>query len=201
MEENRFERQMEFLLKIDELKSVIRQNYLSDGSRRENDVEHSWHLAMMIAVLGEHFRDLDILKTMKMALIHDIVEIYAGDTFAYDEKGYEDKEEREQLAAKKIFSLLPADQEREYADLWREFEAMETEEAVCAAIMDRVQPLMMNYSSKGKMWLSHGVTPEKVRKRNRIVLEKAPESIREYVRELIRKGSEKGYFYREPEKE
>ena len=196
MGQTRFEQQMKFLLEIDALKSVIRQNYLSDGARRENDVEHSWHLAMMVMVLEEHFEGLDVLKTIKMALIHDIVEIYAGDTFAYDEKGYEDKDEREQLAAKKIFSMLPEDQEREYTELWKEFEALESKEALCAAIADRLQPLTMNFGSEGKMWLNKGVTAEMARKRNMIVLDKAPQCIKEYVEELIRAGSEKGFFAR-----
>lgn len=197
MEQTRFEQQMKFLLEIDALKSVVRQNYLSDGSRRENDVEHSWHLAMLVMVMGEHFEGLDLLKTIKMVLIHDIVEIYAGDTFAYDEKGYEDKDEREQLAAKKIFSMLPEDQEREYTGLWMEFEAMESKEALCASIADRIQPLAMNFGSEGKMWLSKGVTAEMVRRRNAIVLDKAPRCIKEYVEELIRAGSEKGFFAKE----
>jgi putative hydrolase of HD superfamily len=194
MEQTRFDQQMKFLLEIDSLKSVIRQNYLSDGSRRENDVEHSWHMAMMVMVLAEYFEGLDVLKTIKMALMHDIVEIVAGDTFAYDEKGYEDKDEREQLAAKKIFSMLPGGQENEYTALWQEFEAMESKEALCASMMDRIQPLMMNTGSEGKMWLSRGVTAEMVRKRNRIVLDKAPQCIKEYVEGLIRAGSEKGFF-------
>lgn len=197
MEQARFSQQMNFLLEIDSLKSVIRQNYLSDGSRRENDVEHSWHLAMLVMVLAEHFEGLNVLKTIKMVLIHDIVEIYAGDTFAYDEQGYEDKDEREQLAAKKIFSMLPEDQENEYTELWKEFEAMESNEAICAAITDRVQPLTMNFGSGGKMWLSKGVTAEMVLKRNRIVLDKAPQCIKEYVENLIKRGSEKGYFAKE----
>lgn len=194
MEQSRFQQQMGFLLEIDALKSVVRQNYLSDGSRRENDVEHSWHLAMMVMVLAEHFEGLDVLKTMKMTLIHDIVEIYAGDTFAYDEKGYEDKDERERLAAKKIFSMLPADQEKEYTELWQEFEAMETAEAICAAITDRIQPLTMNFGSKGKMWLNRGVTAAMALKRNKLVLDKAPQCVKEYVLNLIETASEKGYF-------
>lgn len=197
MGKSRFEMQMEFLLEIDALKSVIRQNYLSDGSRRENDTEHSWHLAMMVMVLAEYFEGLDTLKTIKMVLIHDIVELYAGDTFAYDEKGYEDKEDREQKAAKKIFSMLPEDQQKEYTELWQEFEAIETNEAVCAAITDRIQPLTLNYASEGKMWLNRGITAEKVWKRNGLVLDKAPQCIKEYVKNLIRTASEKGYFAKE----
>jgi putative hydrolase of HD superfamily len=194
MEMNRIERQMNFLREIDALKSVFRRNYLSDGSRRENDAEHSWHLAMIVSVLAEHFEGLDVLKTIKMVLIHDIVEIYAGDTFAYDVKGYEDKDEREQAAAARIFSLLPGDQEAGYRGLWEEFEKMETQEAVCASIADRIQPLMLNFASEGKMWKERGVTSQMVLKRNGIVLDKAPESVREYVGKLIREASERGYF-------
>lgn len=195
MEQSRFEQQMKFLTEIDGLKSIYRQNYLADGSRRENDVEHSWHLAMMVMVLAEHFEGLNNLKTIKMVLIHDIVEIYAGDTFAYDEKGYEDKEDREQKAAKRIFSLLPADQKKEFTALWQEFEEMESQEALCASFMDRIQPLLMNYSTKGKMWKEHKVTADKVRIRNKIVLEKAPACMKEYVDNIIKIAEEKGYFY------
>lgn len=197
MNESRLEKQMNFLLEIDALKSVIRQNYLSDGSRRENDVEHSWHLAMLVMVLAEYFEGMDLLKTVKMVLIHDIVEIFAGDTFAYDEKGYEDKDEREQMAAKKIFSLLPGDQQREYTELWQEFEALESKEAICAGITDRIQPLMLNNASEGKMWRSRGITAEMALKRNRLVLDKAPQCIKEYVENLIGTATEKGYFVKE----
>ncbi len=197
MDISRLEQQIQFILEIDKLKLILRQNYLSDGSRRENDTEHSWHLAMMVAVLAEYFNGADILKTLKMVLIHDIVEIYAGDTFAYDEQGYLDKVEREQQAADKIFSMLPADQEKEYKELWQEFEAMETDEAIFAAAVDRIQPLLMNSASEGKMWKQHKVTVDKVLARNKMVFEKAPEAIAEFVRKRIRESSENHYLHEE----
>lgn len=199
MELSRLQQQMQFLTEIDKLKSVFRQNYLSDGSRRENDSEHSWHLAMMVIVLSEHFEGIDILKTLKMVLIHDLVEIYAGDTFAYDEKAHLDKEFRERTAAEKIFSLLPSEQAAEFTGLWQEFERMDSREALCAAIVDRIQPLALNIYSKGKMWHEHSVTVEKVLKRNKIVLDSAPEIISEYVRNKITEAVEKQYFYNENE--
>ena len=156
---------MQFIIEIDKVKFVMRQNYLTDGSRRENDSEHSWHLAMMVVILSEYFKGADILKTVKMVLIHDLVEIYAGDTFAYDEQGYLDKDEREQAAADKLFALLPQDQAAEYRGLWDEFERMDTDEAIFAAAVDRIQPLLMNSESKGKMWKQHKVTKEMVMKR------------------------------------
>jgi len=190
----RFEQQMQFLLEIDKLKSVQRQNLLADGSRQENDTEHSWHLAMMVMVLSEYFPGMDILKAVKMTLIHDIVEIYAGDTFAYDEKGYEDKEEREMKAAEKIFGLLPGDQASEMHSLWREFEGMESQEAVCASIVDRLEPFTLNISTGGEMWKRNGVTPDKVLKRNRITFERGPSAFSEYIEKQLKMAEENGFF-------
>ncbi|NLV37225.1 MAG: HD domain-containing protein [Clostridiaceae bacterium] len=197
MKLSRLQQQMQFLKEIDKLKSIYRQNYLSDGSRRENDSEHSWHLAMMVIILSEHFEGIDTLKTLKMVLIHDLVEIYAGDTFAYDEKANLDKELREKIAAQKIFSLLPPEQAAEFTGLWEEFERMDSTEALCAASVDRIQPLTLNICSKGKMWHEHRVTVEKVLKRNKLVLDRAPEVISEYVRETIAEAAENKCFYSE----
>lgn len=197
MDMSRLEKQMQFILEIDKLKSIIRRNYLSDGSRRENDSEHSWHLAMMVAVLAGHFKEAGVLKTIKMVLIHDLVEIYAGDTFAYDEQGYLDKDEREREAAEKVFSILPEDQALEYKGLWQEFEGLKTPEAVFAAAVDRIQPLMLNSAAEGKMWLQHRVTKEKVLKRNKMVFEDAPAEIAEYVRNMIEDSAGRHYFYEE----
>jgi putative hydrolase of HD superfamily len=194
---SRLEQQMDFLIEIDKLKAVFRQNCLADGSRRENDSEHSWHLAMMVIVLAEHFEGIDILKTVKMALIHDIVEIYAGDTFAYDEQANLDKDYREQQAAEKIFSLLPAEQASEFKGLWQEFERMDSRESLCAATMDRLQPLTLNICSEGKMWRQHHVTVGKVLQRNKIVFDNAPEIIVKYFRDQIAEASEKQLFYNE----
>ncbi len=197
MEISRLEQQIQFIIEIDKLKSVIRQNYLADGSRRENDSEHSWHLAMMVAVLAEHFKGADVVRTMKMVLIHDLVEIYAGDTFAYDEQGYLDKDEREQKAADKLFSMLPMDQEREFREMWEEFEGMDTNEAIFAAAVDRIQPLLLNSASLGKMWKQKKVTVDKVLKRNEMIFERAPEIIVDYVREIIENAFKNNYFFDE----
>ena len=188
---------MQFIIEIDKVKSILRQNFLADGSRRENDSEHSWHLAMMVVILSEYFKGADMLKTVKMVLIHDLVEIYAGDTFAYDEQGYLDKDEREQAAADRLFALLPRDQASEYRDLWDEFERMDTGEAIFAAAVDRIQPLLMNSESGGKMWKQHKVTKEMVLKRNKLVLEDAPETIAEFVRKRIEDSAAKHCFYEE----
>jgi len=195
MELLRLQQQMQFLTEIDKLKSVFRQNYLSDGSRKENDAEHSWHLAMIVIVLSEHFEGIDVIKTLKMVLIHDLVEIYAGDTFAYDEEAHIDKEYRERIAAEKIFSMLPSDQAAEFSALWQEFERMDTKEALCAAIADRLQPITLNICSKGKMWHEHRITVDKVLNRNKIIFDKAPEGISEYIRSKIAEAAEKQYFY------
>ncbi len=197
MELERLNKQMQFIIEIDKVKSILRQNFLADGSRRENDSEHSWHLAMMVVILSEYFKGADMLKTVKMVLIHDLVEIYAGDTFAYDEQGYLDKDEREQAAADRLFALLPRDQASEYRDLWDEFERMDTGEAIFAAAVDRIQPLLMNSESGGKMWKQHKVTKEMVLKRNKLVLEDAPETIAEFVRKRIEDSAAKHCFYEE----
>ena len=200
MEISRLEQQMQFLIEIDKVKSVFRQNLLADGSRRENDAEHSWHMAMMVIILSEYFEGLDVLKTLKIVLIHDIVEIYAGDTFAYDEKAHLDKEYREKMSAEKIFALLPLEQEAEYTGLWQEFERMDSNESLCAAIVDRIQPLTLNICTEGMMWHKNEVTVEKVLKRNKIVFDNAPEIISNYVHKIIAEASEKQYFYRDEEK-
>ena len=190
----RLKKQMDFILEIDKLKAIVRQNFLSDGIRRENDTEHSWHLAVMAVILAEYFPGIDILKTVTMVLIHDIVEIDAGDTFAYDTKGYESKSDRENEAAQRLFSILPTDQATHYRSLWYEFEEMDTPEAVCGAILDRLQPLMMNHYSKGKMWKDKGITEAKLRKRNEIVFERGPQEIRDFVEFLIQEAKCKGYL-------
>lgn len=197
MELTRLQKQMQFIKEIDKIKQVMRRNYLSDGSRRENDAEHSWHLAMMVMILSEYFEGIDVLKTMKMVLIHDLVEIYAGDTFAYDEQANIGKEDREGEAAEKLFSLLPQDQADEFSGLWQEFEGMDTKEAICASIVDRIQPLILNAGSKGKMWKKHHVTVDKVLKRNKIVFDKAPEVISEFVRSIISHARQEHYFHNE----
>lgn len=163
----RLEKQMAFIEEVDKIKQVGRQNYLADGSRKENDAEHSWHLALMTMLLSEYSNEeIDVLKTMSMVLIHDIVEIDAGDTYAYDYEARVSQREREEAAADRIFNILPEDQAKLMRELWEEFEACETPEARFAAAVDRVQPAMLNSASGGISWKEHDVTLSKVLERN-----------------------------------
>jgi putative hydrolase of HD superfamily len=162
---DRLARQLQFILEIDKLKSVYRRTYLIDGARHENSAEHSWHLAMLALILSEHANEpLDVSKVVKMVLVHDIVEIDAGDTYIYDAQG--DKSERERVAADRIFGLLPADQEAEFRGLWEEFESGATPEARFAAALDRFVPQLHNYHTQGRSWKEHGITAERVLTRN-----------------------------------
>jgi putative hydrolase of HD superfamily len=189
----RLTQQMVFLLEIDKLKNVYRQTKVTGEDRHENDAEHSWHLAMMAFILYEHTneKDVDLLRVIKMVLIHDIVEIDAGDTFAYDEKGYEDKEEREQKAANRIFNLLPEDIANELFDLWEEFETRQTKEAKFAAALDRLNPLLLNYHTGGHTWKKHGVKSDKVLTRNRPI-EEGSQALWGYAEELIKTAIKEG---------
>lgn len=193
--EGRLARQWEFIREIDKLKSVYRQTLLRDGSRYENDAEHSWHLAVMAVLLKEHANDptLDLSKVIAMVLIHDIVEIDAGDTYCYDDKGNVDKPAREQAAATRLFGLLPEDQQQAFRALWEEFEARESAEAKFAAALDRVQPLMHNYDTGGVIWRKHGVRSDKVRERNRHVEEGSSELWR-MAEGMIRDAVDRGFL-------
>ena len=163
----RLEKQMAFIEEVDKIKLIGRQNYLADGSRKENDAEHSWHLALMTMLLSEYSNEeIDVLKTMGMVLIHDIVEIDAGDTYAYDYEAQKTQKERELAAAERIFNILPEDQAKKLRALWDEFEAGETAEARFAAAVDRVQPAMLNSASGGISWKEHDVTLSKALERN-----------------------------------
>jgi putative hydrolase of HD superfamily len=153
------------------------------------------YIAMMVITLSEYFDNVDVCKTVKMVLFHDLVEIYDGDTFAYDEKENIGKEEREEESAKKLFSLLPSDQAKEYIELWYEFEKMATNEAVFAVIIDRLQLMMMNFYTKGKMWRKKKVTLDKLLKREKPIFDKAPNEIKDYFNSLINEAVEKDYFY------
>lgn len=197
MNNERLLKQIEFIVEIDKLKQIFRQNVVTGTSRNENDAEHSWHLAVMAILLSEYAaeKQIDVLRVVKMVLIHDLVEIDAGDTFCYDEKGYEDKEEREQKAAKRLFNILPSDQAHEIWKLWREFEELKTPEARYAACLDRVQPLILNYYTNGHTWKKPGVTSEKVLKRNALLEENAPE-LWKYAKEIINDSIMKGYLQR-----
>ncbi|MCB0034541.1 MAG: HD domain-containing protein [Anaerolineales bacterium] len=155
---NRLQKQIKFLKEIDALKEIMRRSLIMSGARYENTAEHSWHLAMMVLTLHEHANEpIDVGHTMKLVLVHDIVEIDAGDTYAYDVVGYEDKQEREQRAAERLFGYLPEDQMVELMGLWHEFEARETAEAKFANAVDRLIPLLHNYENDGESWREHGV--------------------------------------------
>lgn len=163
----RIEKQFEFLKEIDKEKNIFRQTYLADGMRKENDAEHTWHMALFVMVLSEYANeDIDVLKTMKIVLIHDLIEIYAGDTYAYDSKGNESKRGRELAAADRLFNILPKDQAEEFRALWDEFEENITPEARFANTMDKIQPLMLNNASEGRSWEEHGVHASQVYGRN-----------------------------------
>lgn len=189
----RMEKQIEFIVTIDQLKDITRQSITTGSRRNENDAEHSWHLAVMAILLSEYAEEqnIDLLKVIKMVLIHDLVEIYAGDTYCYDEKANEDKAEREQEAAERLFSILPQDQGEELMNLWREFEEMETYEAAFAACLDRFQPLLLNYNTEGHTWQRPGVNSEKVRKRVEVAKEKVPQ-LYAYIDRLIQNSIARG---------
>ena len=167
MDHERLRKQIEFILEADKEKNIIRQTHLSGNGRRENDAEHAWHMAAMIYLLKEYANEeFDIAKAMMMALIHDIVEIDAGDTYAYDSQGLETKDEREAQAAKRIFGLLPEDQGEELKGLFEEYEANETPEARFVRVMDNFQPLLLNNSNDGQDWKEHGIRKSQVMKRH-----------------------------------
>ena len=163
----RLDRQFAFLREIDKEKEITRQNYLASGSRREGDAEHAWHLAIMALLLGEYAPEgIDLLRVVSMVLIHDLVEIDAGDTYVYDAAGVATQRERELAAADRIFALLPEDQGKQMRALWDEFEARETPEAKFARTLDCIQPTMLNDASQGKSWLEHGIHLSQVLRRN-----------------------------------
>jgi putative hydrolases of HD superfamily len=173
---DRFEKQLRFIVEIDRLKEVYRQTLLIGRSRRENSVEHSWHIGVMAILLSEHAKEenLDLCRVIKMVLVHDLVEIDAGDTYCYDGAGLLDQSEREARAAERIFGLLPEDQAGELRALWEEFEARITPEARFAAALDRFQPLLHNYLTDGEIWRKHGIGRNQVIERNNPIAEGAP---------------------------
>jgi len=191
---DRLKQQISFVVEIDKLKNIYRQSYLADGTRHENDAEHSWHLSIMAYLLSEYAEEkVDILKVIKMVLMHDLVEIDAGDTYCYDEKAKQDKREREEKCAKRLFEMLPEEQCREMYELWEEFERMETAEAKYAAALDRLQPVLLNYFSGGKSWKEHGIYVEQVIERNRRIKDSSPKLWR-FVEGLLYDAVDKGYL-------
>lgn len=193
--QKRLLKQVEFFTEIDKLKQVLRQNVIIGTDKNEDDAEHSWHLAVMALLFSEYSidKDIDILKVIKMVLIHDVVEIDAGDTFCYDEIGYRDKDERELKAALRIFGLLPEDQSREMIALWREFEELKTPEARFAACLDRLQPLILNYNTNGHTWRRPGITSDMVLKRNGLLEENAPD-LWEFAKKTIEDSVRRGFL-------
>lgn len=191
----RMKKQIDFFVEVDKMKGILRQTLLADKSRRENDAEHSWHFALMAMMLFEYADDpdIDLYRVIKMALVHDLVEIYAGDTFAYDTSGYESKGERENASADKLFSLLPVDQALEIRQLWEEFEAMETPDSIYASAIDRLQPFISNYVTDGYTWKKHHVTRDMVYKRMLPIKTAAPK-IWEFIEDVITDSIKKGYL-------
>lgn len=188
----RLEQQIHFILEIDKVKNVFRQTYLSDRNRKENDAEHSWHIAIMAILLQEYTKEpIDVLRVMTMVLLHDLVEIDAGDTYAYDATGNATKREREVKAAERIFGLLPEDQGAYFRELWDEFEEYKTADAQYAHLLDNLQPLLLNDASQGASWEEHVVKKSQIYKRN----ERLPEIsdvIWEHMKSVIERNVEKG---------
>ena len=192
MDRERFEKQIDFILEADKEKKILRQTHVTGYERNENDAEHAWHMAMMIYLLKEYANEeFDVAKAMMMALTHDIVEIDAGDTYAYDEKAKATQAEREAKAAERIYGLLPEDQMLELKGLFEEFEACETPEARFVRAMDNLQPLLLNDANEGRDWRVHNVQKAQVVKRNastRLGSEEIWNAAMEIVDENVKKG-------------
>ena len=181
----RMDKQLAFLMEIDKVKNIFRQTWLADGNRKENDAEHSWHLAVAAFLLKEYAaQEVDVLKVILMVLIHDLVEIDAGDTYAYDAKGAETKRAREEAAAERIFGILPEDQGMYFRELWEEFERYESADAKYAHLLDNFQPLLLNHESGGVSWREHGVKKSQIYKRNEKIEETSPQ-VWEKMKEII----------------
>lgn len=194
MQTDRLTQQIQFIIEIDRLKQILRQTLLIDGSRQENSAEHSWHLAIMAMTLAEYAPDgVDIVQAIKMLLIHDLVEIDAGDTFCYDVQANSSKAEKELQAASRLFGILPSDIGSELRSLWDEFEAGETPTAKFAAALDRIQPLLHNQQTKGGTWRIHGIRRDQVMKRVAPVETGAPE-LWPFVLQLIEDSVSAGYL-------
>lgn len=189
----RLEQQIQFIVEIDKVKNIFRQTYLADKNRKENDAEHSWHIALMAYLLQEYAEDpVDVGRVMLMVLIHDLVEIDAGDTYAYDTKGAETKRVREEAAADRIFGILPEDQRTHLRELWEEFEEYQTADAKYAHLLDNFQPLLLNDASDGTSWEEHGVRKSQIYKRNEHIVETSHE-IWECIQGIVEKHIEKGH--------
>jgi putative hydrolase of HD superfamily len=191
---DRLARQIAFIVEIDKLKQVLRQTFVTDRSRRENSAEHSWHLAMMTLALSEHAaRDVDLLRVLKMLLIHDLVEIDAGDTFLYDAAAAAGQAAREAAAAERLYGLLPADQAAELAALWREFDSGDGPDARFARALDQLQPVLLNYHTEGGSWRAHAVRGADVLARKRVIEHGSP-SLWRLAEALIQDSIAKGWL-------
>lgn len=190
--EERLQKQLAFCLEVDKAKNIFRQTHLSNHGRSENDAEHSWHMALMAYLLREYSNEtVDIAKVMVMCLIHDIVEIDAGDTYAYDNAGLQTQNEREEAAKQRIFSILPEDQAKDLMALFDEFNAYETAEAKFAHAMDNLQPLLLNESNSGGDWVEHQVTAEQVYGRQ-VKTKLGSETLYEVTDQILQKNIKRG---------
>ncbi len=192
-------RRLHFIIAADALRNVERRTYLADGSRHENSAEHSWHLALAVLLFEPIARErgLNIGRAIEMALLHDLVEIGAGDTYVYDTAGRETQEAREREAADEIFGLLPDKQNAEFRARWDEFEELQTPEAQFVRGLDRMLPLLLNFATSGKAWISHGINTRQVRQLNLPALEGAPE-LQRYCETLIEDAARLGFLRVEP---
>ena len=191
---SRLERQLSFITEVDTLKLVLRQTSLLDGSRRENDAEHSWHLSLMALVLVEYAAaEIDLLRVLTMLLIHDVVEVDTGDTLIYDESNAVARVSSERRAAERIFGMLPPDQAHELRRLWDEFEARESNDAKFARALDRLQPLLQNHRNRGGTWRQFGITAEQILDKNSIIGDGAP-LLRDLAVNLIKDSRRRGYL-------
>lgn len=190
--DERLQKQLDFALEIDKEKNIFRQTHLSGHGRNENDAEHAWHMAIMVYLLREYANEsIDLARTMMMVLTHDLVEIDAGDTYAYDPAGKATEREREERAADRIFGLLPEDQGTALRDIWEEFEACETPEARFAHTMDNFQPLLLNHSNGGGDWIAHGIKRSQVNRRNEKT-GSGSAAIWDYMKEILDANVKKG---------
>lgn len=192
MQPNNLKKQIDFIKEIDKIKYIQRKTKLFNSDRRENDAEHSWHLAMMTLVLAEHSnKSVDMLKVLKMVLIHDIVEIDAGDTFIYDTQKNHTNTEQELIAAKRIFGMLPEGQAQEFIEIWKEFEDGVTDEARFAKTLDRFEPLLQNASNNGGTWTEFNVDYQQVYDKKKTIKEGSA-AIWNYAENLLNESVEKG---------
>ena len=198
--DRRFDSQMQFIFEIDKIKSILRKTKIFDGSKYENDAEHSWHLAMMTLVLGEYANDeIDKLRVLKMVLMHDIVEIDGGDTIVYNII-LEEKEKEETACADRIYGLLPQDMRDEFIALWREFEERKTPEAKFAAAIDRAEPILQNYFTDGGSWVEHSIKKSQVLDINAIKIMEGSELFWKYIMSILDDCEQRGYFSEEDNK-